>query len=1160
MIKRYLNLPVLLVVFITLLLIVIWFKGGYLMGSSESALPFYDLNRYFNITSHAWAYPVLGNATGIFTASAPTYYILGLIQKVGIQGFVIEAFVFWFLLLVGGLFMYYLTRLLFKDIDKRFALLAALFYIFNLFTLVNIWQRFLYNYIFFWSLLPLFLYLYLSGLIKKKFIYALLIPIVILIFSYTLTSTPFLIILISLAIYTSLFYLFFKKYDLLFLLKFNFVIGFLFLLTNAWWISQLMSFLFSSSYEVSVKNFFSSQGNIDTLNVLSRSLGKLINITRLYHGTFFSQTDSWLKVFGLFPLSLIFFIIPTVIFSTLIKHKRKFSVLYLSGLYLIAIFLSKGSNPPFGDLYSLFFSKYTYLQVFRNPFEKFGFILTLTTAPLFAYGVYKLSGEVIKIIGRLIVFFAVMIIFVTSLPFWTGEVLKIRTKESKEIDFKVEVPYYYKEANDWLNKEAGEARMIVFPLGDEGITYNWERSYSGVELTSNLFDVSAISYKTTIPYYSEIAENLEQELIKSESILSVMSILNTKYILFRPDVNWKIRNMRDPFTISDRLRDNAYLEKEKRFGELEIWANTNWMDNKINVSNKVTSSLPVGLLRDVKTLKDGGILASYNKNDLSIEPFEDKLIIHPKNAFYIDKIVELGFEERQDIFPHIKYLPSHPLHKLIKIKEWLDKLLIRNNADLTMKEVTYLGKRLNEVQRSIEAFDTVSIKQALDDYERGLTILSDVVASLNAESITTNNKVWNQEYLYGIFVRHSNAFDDFSNLTNDTATKENLVNSKTYLRNFMSDMGIAPYNNYINVEGLPVEKRHTYQFEIKEPGDYELFLEDRDWSNYYENFFLEDFPLQLNGNIVTTKISTASAGLISLGRFDLSSGVHELGWDTPKRRNLLNTNGEDYVLKVDHDEKEIAFKINHFDPYSSYEVSFDYWPRVGGGLTFSFEENNDPIINGFVRAHFLKYLGPDYYYRDFRNFSATITPDKNSDSAEVVFKAKPINECEDIFRTSGIFRCRDPVFSRNYDKTTEIILKNIKIYKVMDIEPSLVKTYNNLGLVLPEYKYSKINPTEFAVEINNATDPFILNFSELYNSGWKTIYEDGSIIDEKNHFLANIYSNAWLIDKKGSYKLKLKYQPQDYLEKGKKISLLSTLIVVALLSGLIIFKKHETKN
>jgi len=32
------------------------------------------------------------------------------------------------------------------------------------------------------------------------------------------------------------------------------------------------------------------------------------------------------------------------------------------------------------------------------------------------------------------------------------------------------------------------------------------------------------------------------------------------------------------------------------------------------------------------------------------------------------------------------------------------------------------------------------------------------------------------------------------------------------------------------------------------------------------------------------------------------------------------------------------------------------------------------------------------------------------------------------------------------------------------------------------------------------------------------------------------------------------------LEKGKKISLLSTLIVVALLSGLIIFKKHETKN
>ena len=49
MIKRYLNLPVLLIVFTTLSLVIIWFKDGYLLGSAESALPFYDLNRYFNI-------------------------------------------------------------------------------------------------------------------------------------------------------------------------------------------------------------------------------------------------------------------------------------------------------------------------------------------------------------------------------------------------------------------------------------------------------------------------------------------------------------------------------------------------------------------------------------------------------------------------------------------------------------------------------------------------------------------------------------------------------------------------------------------------------------------------------------------------------------------------------------------------------------------------------------------------------------------------------------------------------------------------------------------------------------------------------------------------------------------------------------------------------
>src|SRR5690242_7769113 len=123
------------------------------MGAGESGVPFYDLSKQYQIDLRAWADPALGNTTGINVATLPTYFVLSSLQRLGIPGWFLQAGFFWIIFVAAGLSLYFLTLELFKDISKRYALLATFLYWFNLFSLVNVWNRFLNNYMVFFALL-----------------------------------------------------------------------------------------------------------------------------------------------------------------------------------------------------------------------------------------------------------------------------------------------------------------------------------------------------------------------------------------------------------------------------------------------------------------------------------------------------------------------------------------------------------------------------------------------------------------------------------------------------------------------------------------------------------------------------------------------------------------------------------------------------------------------------------------------------------------------------------------------------------------------------------------------------------------------------------------------------------------------------------------------
>ena len=135
----------------------------------------------------------------------------------------------------------------------------------------------------------------------------------------------------------------------------------------------------------------------------------------------------------------------------------------------------------------------------------------------------------------------------------------------------------------------------------------------------------------------------------------------------------------------------------------------------------------------------------------------------------------------------------------------------------------------------------------------------------------------------------------------------------------------------------------------------------------------------------------------------------------------------------------------------------------------------------------------------------------------------------------------------------------------------------------PKITYQEVNPTYYIVNIKDATAPFVLTLAETYSKDWKAYvvnnkndlalkgnvvasYSGGLVKEmeylnsanvrevlntfkeksvlETSHISVNGFGNAWLIDQKGSYTIKLVFQPQRYFLIGFFISIITLLVVL----------------
>lgn len=104
---------------------------------------------------------------------------------------------------------------------------------------------------------------------------------------------------------------------------------------------------------------------------------------------------------------------------------------------------------------------------------------------------------------------------------------------------------------------------------------------------------------------------------------------------------------------------------------------------------------------------------------------------------------------------------------------------------------------------------------------------------------------------------------------------------------------------------------------------------------------------------------------------------------------------------------------------------------------------------------------------------------------------------------------------------------------------------NNTSFSKMSLSSKEINPTKYVVKIKNANSPFILDFKQNFNSGWK-IYINGKESDI-SHFTADIYNNGWLLTQKGNYTIEIIYEPQHEYDVVIWISFYSFVLIAAVI-------------
>lgn len=653
---------------VSFLIVATWFTDGILYGGAEVGLFAFNPERWFEISKYVWWDAVApGQLIPQFITSAPLYFSFSILKSIGLSPQGIQQVFFTFMLFLMGFGMYLLSFHIFDETRKKYAFAAGIFYLFNVYILVQIWHRFLYSTIFLAAVLPLLILFWKRWICKGRPINLTIFILVNFLSVYMYGSLASIITVWVALSFISLTEAFFPWQGKTNAGKigFRFIEGLIFwVIVNLWWLMPTFSIapgLLPEQHTI--------EDNLTTLIAISRQsvMPYLLQLTNPFY-LFLNQELG--QIYSGFLFKAIPWIMSALVFwgliiSLKIRNFAKYSVIFVA-----SILLAKGAASPFSYPFIFGFRHFFFLGVIRNPFEKLGIMLPIFGAVLFAIGLQAFLALGKKYLGstgsKLILIFTLSALVGYAWPMFGGNIFG-----TKQFPLQVKIPESYFKADNWLKAQKTDQGIILhLPFaGKDVVTYDWSYGYHGVDQSEILF--------TALPSLSRVIgiKRVDDTLVSltnvfhspfstdKDQLLRVLRMFNVKFIVLHKDTKWEDKVtygdnsfLLNPIEIEKVLDNLDFLKKEKQFDFLIIYKLVDekyqpsiFLSNDIQLVYPGNSSI-VQILSETKTV--GEIITPVSKipNELVLQQARQIYIFPDKKINYFESSPSAILAKANDLF------------------------------------------------------------------------------------------------------------------------------------------------------------------------------------------------------------------------------------------------------------------------------------------------------------------------------------------------------------------------------------------------------------------------------------------------------------------------------------------------------------------------------
>lgn len=619
---------VLILVAISLLTLIYLFQGDFLILGGEGNY-FLDINSVKNLYGYTWLpYGGTGVVNPFLHFSAGIFNFFSILQNIGLSVGTINIISVFLVFFLPFISIYWLLKIVLK-IDFKISILISLFYILNPFSTYHLGG------LMFWNTAPMFVLPIVFGIIykyffdfKKLFVYF---GIFTALVSFSLANVPYLVILhifllISLIIIS---YLHKNKFETKrILLNFG-ILELGFTLFNLWWLISLIRFSVFDSVTSGLKESgvswakHAAMGDGLIMNKLF-TLRTLISF-KVSDYSFLTQcyNNNLIKIISFIPFIII---IISLLFKKVKSEKRNIAILVILLFLLGVLFLNKGVNEPFSNVYVFLLEKIPLFYIFRSPLEKFSIPSVFLISLVLAF--------ILRVQKRLIYYFLLGIYLITcSVPYITLNFIpdiKINAEQDGSRKY-VDLPEFKKFRDDMKNKKL-DYRLLSLPNGGiyQVMMHMYDNKYyTGMDpLLMNIpqsfiADYSGVKFKNLFLL-------LDSEI--HERLLSLYSIRNIH--LNKKLFPWYGNLVNKSIPEQEQILNTKYQIKGK-YGEMILYNNQFFLPHFYTPQDIITSNQAVESLPQIVSQPDYKI----------------------RSAIYFEEQNKDRFKQIQGFFGEIKKLP-----------------------------------------------------------------------------------------------------------------------------------------------------------------------------------------------------------------------------------------------------------------------------------------------------------------------------------------------------------------------------------------------------------------------------------------------------------------------------------------------------------------------